>query len=284
MKIGGGFILLSKKIVESEIFKKPPLYLKVWIYLLAKANHSDGTGLKRGQVHVTYKEIQDACSYYEGYRKITPTKKQVFGIFAWLRNPCGGNDGGNDNGTMVETTKATRGMVVTIDKYSFYQDSKNYGGNNESGNGIHTEGARRERQGNRIVKEVKEERSKEENNRVSKDTLRSTDVEQVVNSWNKLSEFGIAPVQRLGTNTQRYKMLVARLREYGFDKVLEAVVNVSHSDFLQGKAGSKPFVIDFEWFVKPNNFPKVLEGKYKNKKAGSDKSDLDRLKALMEEE
>jgi len=38
--IPGGYILLSRKLIESEIFKKPPLYIKVWNYLLLKAQHN----------------------------------------------------------------------------------------------------------------------------------------------------------------------------------------------------------------------------------------------------
>ena len=58
-------------------------------------------------------------------------------------------------------------------------------------------------------------------------------------------------------------MLVARIKEYGIDDVLKAIDNEATSDFLQG---SKGFIADFEWFVRPNNFPKVLEGKYNRDK------------------
>jgi hypothetical protein len=59
-------------------------------------------------------------------------------------------------------------------------------------------------------------------------------------------------------------MLKARIREYGIDEVVRAIRNVSESTFLKG--GSKSgWTITFDWFVKPNNFPKVLEGNYTDK-------------------
>lgn len=154
-KIKGGYILLSRRLVESEIFDKPPLYLKVWIYLLSKAQHKDFKGLKRGQLWTNIPEIQEACSWYVGYRKETPTKKQIYTILEWLRNPCEQDNEGTTKGTMIVTTKATQGLIINIDKYSFYQDSKNYEGNNESNNEGTAKELRREQQGNNIYKNDK---------------------------------------------------------------------------------------------------------------------------------
>ena len=58
--------------------------------------------------------------------------------------------------------------------------------------------------------------------------------------------------------------MVARIKQYGVDDVLKAIDNIRNSDFLQGKASKRPWVITFDWFVLPNNFPKVLEGQYNN--------------------
>ena len=59
-------------------------------------------------------------------------------------------------------------------------------------------------------------------------------------------------------------MLRARVNEYGVDKVLEAIEKVRNSDFLRGQ-NSPGWVITFEWFVRPNNFVKILEGNYDNR-------------------
>ena len=88
---------------------------------------------------------------------------------------------------------------------------------------------------------------------------RKEDVEAVLDAWNSIP--GVPSVKVLDHNTDRYRMLCARLDKYGVEQVLEAVSNVAHSAFLRG-GGDKGWRADFGWFVKPNNFPKVLEGKY----------------------
>lgn len=157
--IKGGYIIISRKIVESEIFKKPHLYLKVWVYLLTRAQHKDYKKLKRGQLVTSIPEIQEACSYYVGYRKETPSKKQIYNILEWLRNPHEGDDEGDDAGTMIVTTKGTQCTVVTIDKYSLYQDPKNYEGNSGGNDEKRTKRQRGERQGNNINKNDKNDKN-----------------------------------------------------------------------------------------------------------------------------
>ena len=88
---------------------------------------------------------------------------------------------------------------------------------------------------------------------------RKEEVEAVLQAWNSIPN--IPSVKMLDRNTDRYKMLCARLDKYGLDAVLDAVNNIRHSTFLCG-GGDKGWHIDFGWFVRPNNFPKVYEGKY----------------------
>ena len=162
--ISGGYILLSRKIIESQIFKKPPLYLKVWIYLLCSAQHGEYKSLKRGQLYISIPDIVDKCSYMVGYRKIKPSKKQIFDILEWLRNPYERNDEGNANGTMIVTTKVTHGMLVNIENYGVYQTPKFYESNDEGNGESFTKVLRTERQGNNInknVKNVQEKRKKD---------------------------------------------------------------------------------------------------------------------------
>lgn len=144
MENNKGFILLSRSLIESEIFSKPPLYLKVWIYLLTRAQHTDYKGLKRGQLYISIPEIQEACSHFEGFRKETPSYRNIRTIIDWLRNPCGGKHGGQhgrqSDGTMIGTTRVTHGMLVTICNYDIYQDFNYYGRQHERQYGNHTEG------------------------------------------------------------------------------------------------------------------------------------------------
>jgi hypothetical protein len=159
-KISGGYVLLPRKIIDSEIFKKPPLYLKVWIYLLQVAQHTDYKQLKRGQARTSIPEIIEACSWYVGYRKEQPTKDQIHKILAWLRSSCEASDEGDMAATMITTTKATHGLLINIDNYSFYQDSKNYGSLGESSSEKETAATRENSQPHNINKKDKEIKNK----------------------------------------------------------------------------------------------------------------------------
>jgi len=96
-------------------------------------------------------------------------------------------------------------------------------------------------------------------------TIKKADIDKVLSEWNSID--GIPKVTKLATGTKRYKMLKQRIEEYSLDDVLKAIENVRNSDFLTNKW--KGF--NFEWFVKPNNFPKVLEGNY-NKESGNERT------------
>ncbi len=96
---------------------------------------------------------------------------------------------------------------------------------------------------------------------VSKDTVCRTDAQRVAEHWNQLSAYGVKPVTSINHGTKRFDMLRARVRSYGIDKILEAIENIKKSSFLCG-SGQKGWFITFDWFVRPNNFIKVLEGNY----------------------
>lgn len=93
---------------------------------------------------------------------------------------------------------------------------------------------------------------------VSKDTICSTDVQRILDKWNGL---GLSQVRAIQSGTQRYNLLKKRIKDYGSDAVLEAVGRIQKSSFLMG-SNKNGWVITFDWFIKPNNFAKVLDGNY----------------------
>ena len=119
-KIDGGYILLARKILESEVMNKPPLYFKLWGWMLLQAKFRDTKNLKRGQFKTSIQEMQEAMSYKIGYRKVTPTRKEIRGVYESLTK-----------GHMVGHTKVTGGMIITILNYEEYQNIKNYEGHDE---------------------------------------------------------------------------------------------------------------------------------------------------------
>lgn len=121
--IKGGYILQPRKIDESEVSKCPPHVREIWLYLLRKAFYKDGNKLKRGQLLTSYSQIINDLSWKIGYRT-ERYKKHHCGTAMKLLTKLG----------MIATTKTTRGMIVTILNYDYYQDPNNYETNNETNN------------------------------------------------------------------------------------------------------------------------------------------------------
>lgn len=93
-------------------------------------------------------------------------------------------------------------------------------------------------------------------------SVRREQVDRITDAWNSLSDVGVKPISRIVVESTRYRNLSARIRQYGVDKVIEAIERVPRSNFLLGQV--KDWSINFDWFVKPNNFIKVLDGNYDN--------------------
>lgn len=97
--------------------------------------------------------------------------------------------------------------------------------------------------------------------------------------WNELEKYGITKIRGITAGSKRATYLNARLKQYGEDSFHEVVEQIKNSDFLQGRHSGRPWQITFDWLILPNNYPKVLEGNYKNgehiKKGYSQLDDID---------
>ena len=84
--------------------------------------------------------------------------------------------------------------------------------------------------------------------------------------YNLMVETNKSRMGKIKTNiiNQRLAFLWARIKESGLDNVLEVINKATQSNFLNG-AGGRGFIANFEWIMRPNNFPKVLEGTYDNR-------------------
>lgn len=91
--------------------------------------------------------------------------------------------------------------------------------------------------------------------------MENTDYEQeIMDKWNSI---GISKISCIQNN--RKKLLKARVTEHGINHVLKAVDNINKSAFLKGQ-NPRGWLITFDWLIRPNNFIKVLEGNYDDKK------------------
>lgn len=90
--------------------------------------------------------------------------------------------------------------------------------------------------------------------------LFENEIENVIEYYNTLS------FSKVVTKTeQRKKYLTARLAENGYEKVISVFKSANESDFLKG-SNDRSWKADFDWIINPNNFAKILEGKYVNRK------------------
>ena len=122
--------------------------------------------------------------------------------------------------------------IITVCKYGKYQQSS--AGEQQTNNKQTT--SKQQSNNNQITTtiEYKSKRDKD---------ISSTDVEDAAPTRVEIDFVGV--------------------REYGIDMVYEVITKAAASSFLNG-GGNRGFVADFEWLMRPNNFPKVLEGNYDN--------------------
>lgn len=86
---------------------------------------------------------------------------------------------------------------------------------------------------------------------------------QVLERWNKTSFKTVNKIPAGGTRAER---LTARIKEYGVDEVIRAVDIAEKSKYLHDQEW-----FNFDWFIRPNNFPKVIDGNYTDSDKPPDK-------------
>ena len=106
----------------------------------------------------------------------------------------------------------------------------------------------------------------------------SNDYQLILESWNTFAKSnGLSEIRQL--TTKRINGIKARQREDGFD--LQEIFNcIQDSPFLLGTNGND-WKADFDWvFCSPNNWLKIVEGKYKGEKK---QEPQDKLQSIFEE-
>ena len=116
---------------------------------------------------------------------------------------------------------------------------------------------------------TEEEQERDIRNKKEKDMsaepVKPADVQRIIDGWNSL---GLNKVKAINPDTSRYAMLRKRLKDYGVDTIVEGVDKIRNSSFLQGH-NNKGWTVTFDWFIKPDNFQKVIDGNYDDRKAVS---------------
>ena len=150
--IKGGYILQPRKIDDSDIMDSPPHIREIWNYIIRKANFNDNGSIKRGQLFTSYKQIINDLSWNIGYRKESYKKHHCEIAMKVLTKK-----------NMITTTKTTRGLIITICNYEYYQDPKNY----ECYNETTTKTTRKLHENDTILEERKKEKNVNNDNNIN---------------------------------------------------------------------------------------------------------------------
>ena len=230
----GGYILQPRKLDESEVSKMPPVTRELWLYLLRKVNHKDKGKLKRGQGFFSFNNIQNDLCWYAGYRKMVYSKPQLTKSLRRLYE-----------GKMVETTKATRGLIITVCNYDYYQTPENYEGNDEES-----------------TKEPRKKSSGRTKNKNDKNVIieEKKNIEKIVSFYHEKCH-NLPKVLKI--TDDRIANINARIKEYSEEDVFKVIEIAATSKFLNGD-NEKGWRASFDWLITKNPFLKVLEGKYTN--------------------
>lgn len=263
-----GWIKLHRKMLDNPVVMNSPENLALWVYLLLNASHDEHytmfggkkIALQAGQLATGRKKLAKIlhCNEYKIERILSCFESERM---------------------IAQTQKSGVGRIITITAWSEYQIDAQTNAQTlhelctNSARTLHTKQEREE------GKEEKEISSSSSDDVVDAPQL-SIDKKQIIGLWNGLSSFGIQPIRSI--DGKRADNTRARIRQYGMDGFEEAIDNVRHSDFLQGI--STGFVLTYDWFIKPSNFPKVLEGNYnrqRQKAAGANQSQGETLNDVL---
>lgn len=236
-----GWIKLHRKLLDCWIWDiKPYDKARAWVDLLLLAVHHDKKIVIEGKpVLIT------RGSYFT-------SRGQLATRWGWSVKKVDSFLKSLEAEEMITTNKSKRGTIINIVNYKEYQLDV-------PKNDKNTRAA-----------EIADMNTSEKAETISAPceiTQQAKDARKVIEEWNKLEAYGIKPITRISSGTKRYNGICARLKQYGIDNVLKAIEKIKESDFLQGKT-NKGWTITFDWFVLPNNFPKVLDGNYSNKTGG----------------
>lgn len=97
------------------------------------------------------------------------------------------------------------------------------------------------------------------------DEAKSIDYEAIKSRWNE--ETGGALGKLMMITGRRREMVRARIRETSVEDFFTMIHNAAASSFLRGES-QRGWVANFDWCIRPNNYPKVLEGRYNDNSEG----------------
>lgn len=247
-----GWIKIHRDLLDNELWSDKPFTKgQAWVDLLLLANHKD-----KNVLIGSHTEMVERGSFITSELKLMERwgwgRKKVKLFLNFLESQ-----------KMIERNANNKRTAITIVNYGFYQDCDLPKEQQKDSKGTAKE-QRRDSTG--TAKEHKQER-KNERMKEYIDTnvsIKQHSIQSIIDAWNQLEPYGIKMIYRINPGSKRCTSLIALLEQFGEEKVIQAVDKVKQSEFLQGKTDTR-FSLNFDWFINPDNFEKILDGKYAEK-------------------
>ena len=256
-----GWIKLHRSIKDNPKLLKG-INFALWCYILISVVHNEENVLLAGNV-VTLQPGQGVFSTPDLANKFGFSVSGIRRALNWLENEH-----------QIEQQKTTKGTVITVVNWDKYQQAEQQDEHQLNNNRTTTE---------QQLNNLPYYKKNDKNEKNDKNNINNTNVlfvdpsddeptervgkfgkfQPIVDAWNSL------PVQSIvSLKSTRLKLLEARIKEHGFDEVIHGITMIRNSKFLLGQ-NNNGWQITFDWFIKPNNFVKVLEGNYDDNKQGA---------------
>jgi hypothetical protein len=247
-----GWIKIHRDLLDNELWSDKPFTKgQAWVDLLLLANHKD-----KNVLIGSHAEMVERGSFITSELKLMERwgwgRKKVKLFLNFLESQ-----------KMIERNANNKRTAITIVNYGFYQDCDLPKEQQKNSKGTAKE---QQRDSRGTAKGHKQER-KNERMKEYIDTdvsIMQHSISAIIDAWNQLEPYGIKMIYRINPGSKRCTSLIALLEQFGEEKVIQAVDKVKQSDFLQGKTDTR-FSLNFDWFINPDNFEKILDGKYAEK-------------------
>ena len=252
-----GWIKLHRKLLDSEIFASQ-IGLKIWLWSLMKASHKKRfipIRIGKGETTVAVEKGSFIFGRNSASRELNINGSTVY---KWMQKL-------QDMG-MISIESNNQYSIITICNYVDYQkNEKDEVTAIEQPLDNQVTATQQPRDTYKKVKNDKNDKNTDTKVSLSNaehSTQEKLNYDEVINFFNSKTN-GVFGLVRLPISDKRKSAIRARIREHGKIAFGEVVAKATNSDFLKG---STRFKATFDWIIKPDNFSKILEGNYDNRK------------------
>lgn len=267
-----GWVKIHRDLLDNELWgDKPFTKGQAWVDLLLLANHKE-----KNVLIGNHTELVERGSFITSELKLMERwgwgRKKVKLFLNFLESQ-----------KMIERNANNKRTAITIVNYGFYQDCDLEKEQQKNSKGT----AKEQRRDSTGTAKGHEQERKKERRKEYIDTdvsIMQHSISAIINAWNQLEPYGIKMIYRINQGSKRYTSLTKLINQFGEEKVIDGIDKVKVSEFLQGKTDAR-FSLNFDWFINPDNFEKILDGKYTEKfrKSTKNNNNFDRRQYDMDD-